>query len=73
MTIDDDDLFISLISNAWKLNNQSKYLKKKPWSNIQDNNNSINNEQNYNYYNRNNDNNNNINQDNDENRKKGKN
>ena len=39
MSIDDDDLFISLISNAWKLNNQSKYLKKKPWSNTQDNNN----------------------------------
>ena len=75
MSIDDDDLFINLISNAWKLNNQFKYLKKKPWSNIQDNNNSINNEQNYNYYNRNNDNinNNNINQENDENRKKGKN
>ena len=74
MSIDDDDLFINLISNAWKLNNQSKYLKKKPWSNTQDNN-SINNEQNYNYYNRNNDNinNNNINQENDENRKKGKN
>ena len=53
MSIDDDDLFINLISNAWKLNNQFKYLKKKTWSNIQDNNNSINNEQNYNYYNRN--------------------
>ena len=78
MTIDDDDLFISLISNAWKLNNQSKYLKKKPWSNTQDNN-SINNEQNSNYYNRNNENitnnnnNININQDNDDNRKVSKN
>ena len=28
MSIDDDDLFINLISNAWKLNNQFKYLKK---------------------------------------------
>ena len=78
MSIDDDDLFISLISNAWKLNNQSKYLKKKPWSNTQDNN-SINNEQNSNYYNRNNENitnnknNININQDNDDNRKVSKN
>ena len=78
MSIDDDDLFISLISNAWKLNNQSKYLKKKPWSNTQDNN-SINNEQNPNYYNRNNENitnnknNININQDNDDNRKVSKN
>ena len=78
MSIDDDDLFISLISNAWKLNNQSKYLKQKPWSNTQDNN-SINNEQNSNYYNRNNENitnnnnNININQDNDDNRKVSKN
>ena len=78
MSIDDDDSFISLISNAWKLNNQSKYLKQKPWSNTQDNN-SINNEQNSNYYNRNNENitnnknNININQDNDDNRKVSKN
>ena len=78
MSIDDDDLFISLISNAWKLNNQSKYLKKKPWSNTQDNN-SINNEQNPNNYNRNNENitnnnnNININKDNDDNRKVSKN
>ena len=28
MSIDDDDLFINLISNAWKLNNKFKYLKK---------------------------------------------
>ena len=38
MSIDDDDLFIEIISNSWKLNNQSKYLKKKSFSNTQDNN-----------------------------------
>ena len=47
MSIDDDDLFIELISNSWKLNNQSKYLKNKSLNNAQDNNNKINKE-NYN-------------------------
>jgi len=39
MSIDDDDLFIELISNSWKLNNKTKYKKKKLLSNTQDNNN----------------------------------
>ena len=63
MSIDDDDLFIEIISNSWKLNNQSKYLKKKSFSNTQDNNiNKVNIENNN--INDNNINNNNINNNN---------
>ena len=33
MSIDDDEYFIQMIQNAWKLNPQPEYMKKKAWAN----------------------------------------
>ena len=67
MSIDDDELFIAIISNAWKLNDRKQYLKKKPGNNTQDNYSSYSNRTIESNYNNNNDlNNNNLNDNNNE-------
>jgi len=38
MNIDDDDYFVAMIQNAWKLKPQPSYTNQQSWTNKNDNN-----------------------------------